>query len=203
LSGTDEASSKIHIWWEIFQGDELKRKIHWKKWIDIAIPKSAGGMGFRDIQLFNQAILAKQGWRLMTKLDSLCAKVLKGKYYHNSEFLDARSKRGSSHVWRAILHGRDSLRKGLIKRVGDGSTIKAFEDPWISANTAGRPLCNLENANITLVEELIDFENMSSKEDKLEVNFIETDKQAIRRIPLGGSLMTSGPGHKSVMDTLV
>jgi hypothetical protein len=72
-----------------------------------------GGMGFRDFQLFNQAMLAKQDWRLMTKTDSLCAKVLKGKYYHNSDFLLAQRKKNSSHTWRAILHGREALKKGV------------------------------------------------------------------------------------------
>jgi hypothetical protein len=92
-------------------------------------------MGFRDFQLFNQAMLAKQGCRLMTKPDSLCARVLRGKYYHGSDFMCAKKKRNSSHVWRAILHGRDALSKGLIKRVGDGSTIRIFDDPWIPANS--------------------------------------------------------------------
>ena len=68
-------------------------------------------------------MLAKQGWRLITKPDSLCAKVLRGKYYHQQEFMDARSKKNSSHVLRAFLHGREALCKGLIKRVGDGGNI--------------------------------------------------------------------------------
>jgi hypothetical protein len=170
------------FWWG---GDEVKRKIHWKKWADIAVPKSIGGMGFRDFQLFNQAMLAKQGWRLMTRPDSLCAKVLKGKYYHDSEFMSARQKRNSSHVWRAILHGREALKKGMIKRVGDGSSIRAFEDPWIPANMNGRPLFKRPEAQIILVEELIDEETMSWNEDKLEANFIDTDRRAISQIPLG------------------
>jgi hypothetical protein len=43
-------------------------------------------------------MLAKQGWQLMTKPGSLCARVMKGKYFHNSDFLDVRKKRNSSHV---------------------------------------------------------------------------------------------------------
>jgi hypothetical protein len=38
-------------------------------------------MGFKDIKLFNLAMLGKQGWRLLTNPDSLCAIVLKGKYF--------------------------------------------------------------------------------------------------------------------------
>jgi hypothetical protein len=169
-------------WWG---GDELKRKIHWRKWSDIAIPKSVGGMGFRDFQLFNQAMLAKQGWRLMTKPEPLCARILKGKYFHNVDFMSAKSRRNSSHVWRAILHGREALSKGLIKRVGDGTSIRIFDDPWIPANMNGRPLCKLPRAKATMVDELIDMEQMCWSEDKLEENFIHTDKCAIRQIPLG------------------
>jgi ribonuclease HI len=170
------------FWWG---GHEHKQKIHWKKWSDIAIPKDAGGMGFRDFQLFNQAMLAKQGWRLMTKPDSLCAKVLRGKYYHGSDFLSATKKKNSLHVWRAILHGREALKKGLIKRVGDGSTIRIFDDPWIPTNSNGRPLCKPREAKAVRVDELIDTEQMCWSEEKLEVNLIETNRRAVCQIPLG------------------
>ena len=69
------------FWWG---GDEAKRKMHWIKWSDLTVPKSWGGMGFKDFALFNKAMLAKQGWRLLCKPESLCARVLKGKYYHDT-----------------------------------------------------------------------------------------------------------------------
>jgi hypothetical protein len=50
-------------------------------------------MGFRDLHLFNKAMLGKQGWRLITRQDSICARILKRRYYHDGEFMDSSRKK--------------------------------------------------------------------------------------------------------------
>lgn len=72
-----------------------------------------------DLRSFNLAMLGKQGWRLITRPDSLCARVLKGRYFHDMEFLRASRKKYASSTWRAILAGREVLQQGLIRRVGE------------------------------------------------------------------------------------
>jgi hypothetical protein len=85
-------------------------------------------MGFRDLELFNLAMLGKHGWRLMINHDSLCARVLKGRYFPNSSFLQASVPHRASAAWKAIVAGRDALQLGLLKRIGDGSTVSVMNE---------------------------------------------------------------------------
>lgn len=65
-----------NYWWGSEKG---KRRTHWKSWDALTHQKRCGGLGFRDFRLFNQALLARHAWRLLTKPDSLCALVLKSR----------------------------------------------------------------------------------------------------------------------------
>ena len=48
-----------------------QRKIHWKKWEILCKPKWEGGMRFKDLAKFNEAILARKVWRLLNDHYSL------------------------------------------------------------------------------------------------------------------------------------
>ena len=55
--------------------------MHWTVWPNILAHRMKGGLGFKDFRLFNQALLARQAWRLMINPHSLCVQVLKARYY--------------------------------------------------------------------------------------------------------------------------
>lgn len=79
-----------NFWW----GSSVdSHKLHWQRWTKLTRSKGEGGMGSRDMPLFNQAMLGKQGWRLLTRPNSLCARVLKGKYYPNEDFLSTNKNK--------------------------------------------------------------------------------------------------------------
>jgi hypothetical protein len=55
--------------------------------------KKLGGLGFKDLHVFNTAMLARQVWRIVTHPDTLCAQVLKAKYFPDGTILDAKPKK--------------------------------------------------------------------------------------------------------------
>lgn len=84
-------------------------------------------------------MLAKQGWRLWQNPDSLCAQVLKAKYFPNSTVLEAKLKAGMPFTWRSVLRGIELVKKGMVWRVGDGAGLKNRDDPWLPRGISRRP----------------------------------------------------------------
>lgn len=87
------------FWWE---ASDRKRKMCWVSWDRLTKPKDKGGLGLRDIQLFNQALLEKQAWRILTNPTCLLSRVLLGKYCNNKSFLEVQLPTVCSHGWRSI-----------------------------------------------------------------------------------------------------
>lgn len=138
------------FWWG---SSEEKKKIHWCKLSKLCLPKCLGGMNFRDLRGFNQALIAKQVWRLLIHPNSLAARFLASKYYWNDNILDANLGRKPSFLWRSLLWGRELLNLGLRFRVGNGRNISMFSDPWIPKESLFKPRC----INESVAQEKVSF----------------------------------------------
>ena len=139
-------------WWGV---ENRKKKMSWVAWERLTLPKSQGGIGFRDMRAYNQALLAKQAWRLLTNPESLCARLLRAKYYPNGNLVDTVFPSNSSAVWKGIEHGPELVKKGILWRVGNGASIRTWRDPWIP-RAWSRQVITLKGQNVlTHVSELI------------------------------------------------
>jgi len=65
-------------------------RIVWITWKKLCKSKLEGEMGFRYLQAFNLAMLAKQGWGLLSNPQSLIARIYKARYYPHGDVLNSK-----------------------------------------------------------------------------------------------------------------
>ena len=190
-----------NFFWGVEKG---KRKMHWRAWIHLIKPKSQGGLGFHDLRLFNQALPARQAWRLLTNQESLCARVLKARYYPNGNLDDTVFSGGASATWKGVEHGLQLLKTGLVWRVGNGNTIRIWRDRWIPRNGSGRPVTPQGRCRLRRVSELLD-NHGAWRMDVVRDTFFPVDAEEIVKIRtsprMGDDLLAWSPernGHFSV-----
>ena len=177
----------INFWWG--QRKEEK-KIAWLSWEKMCKAKLDGGLGFRNFQAFNLAMLAKQGWRLLSNPDSLCAKVYKVGYYPNGDILNSKLGCRPSYTWRSIFKGLEVVWKGSRWKVGNERLIHIWEDKWLPTPTTYKVISPLQPFNdFPMVSDLIDEDSKRWKVDTLKSLFLPFEVETILNIPLSYRLL--------------
>lgn len=88
------------FWWG-YDGDI--RKVNWVNWKKLCQTKELGGMGFKEIEKFNDALLAKQVWKMINNPNSLCHPVSKTRFFPNSSILEAKDSNKAHALGRVSL----------------------------------------------------------------------------------------------------
>lgn len=121
----------------LWGGLEGGGKIAWVEWSKICRPKAEGGLGVKDLRLFNWALLGKWRWRLLKERSSLWCRILISKYNDAVHPND-------SYWWRdlhSVCFGDGDGRwfnDSISRRVGDGKVVSFWQEDW----TGGGSLCN-------------------------------------------------------------
>lgn len=171
------------FWW----GSNGTKKLAWLSWSQLCRPKQSGGLGFRDLHTFNLALLARQGWRLITQPDSLVPRIFHARYYPNGTFMEAALGSRPSATWRGILKARPLIKQGLRIRVGNGYFTEIWDSPWIPDDgrftlfTTRPPDCYFP----WKVADLVDPESNAWNIKMTESTFWPIDRNRILSVPLG------------------
>ncbi|KAL9811831.1 hypothetical protein AtNW77_Chr5g0113741 [Arabidopsis thaliana] len=96
--------------------------MHWKAWDQLRRPKAEGGLGFKDIEAFNIALLGKQLWRLVTRPKSLLGRIYKSRYFRKSDPLHAPLGSRPSFAWRIFHSSQELIRHGIKAVIGNGES---------------------------------------------------------------------------------
>ena len=121
-----------NFWWG--QRNQ-ESKMTWVSWKKMCKSKLYVGMGFQNLQVFNLALLAKQGWRILTNPNPLVARVYKAKYFSYDDILSSKIGSNPSYDWRSIHNSLQVLKEGIRWRVGNGKRIHIWEDRWLPTPT--------------------------------------------------------------------
>jgi hypothetical protein len=93
-----------------------------------------------------------------------------------------------SQIWRAVLDGREALKLGLIRRIGNGQSTSIWNENWLPRSTRLRPVAPRKvSPPVLLVSELINHTEAEWNMEKVEEHFLPMDVDVIRSIPLSTS----------------
>nr|KYP60964.1 Putative ribonuclease H protein At1g65750 family [Cajanus cajan] len=106
---------------------EGNRKISWVSWRKVCQSKKQGGLGVKDIEMFNDALLGKWRWGLFHQHQSLWSRILNSKYDGWRNLQDGKPNPASSIWWKDINNWFD---QGIEWIIGQGEHTRFWLDPW-------------------------------------------------------------------------
>ena len=111
-------------------GEEFK--YHLVSWDQVCEPLCYGGLGVRNLLLFNQALLGKWLWRYAREKVALWRKIVEIKYGGLWGGWCSNSVAGphGEGLWKHIRKGWPQFADHVYFRVGDGAHIKFWQHQW-------------------------------------------------------------------------
>lgn len=169
----------VRYWWGT---TPEKRKLSWVSWKKMSSPKKEGGLGFRDLHQFNQALLANQVWKIMHRPNNLLFRLLKSRYFRSTNILSTLKGYQPSYRWNSLRFGCELLKLGTQTSIGDGKKTQIGVDPWLPTIPPRAPLVLPMINHESLVSTLMDTTTAQWNEQLISEYIHPSDQHLIRKI---------------------
>ena len=117
------------FWWKPKQHKGIF--LAWKALDNLCCPTKEGGIRFKKAKHINSSLLAKLGWMVVSKRDSLCMSILRSKYKVKDDWLRSDSSKQASPIWKAIEKSKGIISKGACYLIGDSRSVEVWLDLWV------------------------------------------------------------------------
>jgi hypothetical protein len=129
------------LWWGFPQ--DKKHNLSLLSWESICQPKALGGLGICSMEYIHNSLLARLGWKLISKEPLLWVEAPSGKYLPNGiSFLDVGVNPQSSWIWKGLLKNKKVFEKGACWSISKGDFIDVWKSPWIPSTPFFKPRPN-------------------------------------------------------------
>lgn len=119
-----------------------KAKVAWKA---ICKPKSNGGLGLKDLLVWNKTLLVKQIWNIASKKDNLWVKWVSTVKLRGVSLWRVQKEANDSWGWKILIDIRDLVQNHIKYMIGNGQRTSMWYDNWSSVG----PLINsIDHRNI-------------------------------------------------------
>lgn len=95
-------------------------------------PKEDGGLGIINLEIFDEALLIKWWWTIMSRPKGMLQCLLVTKYVPKKGIwrFRMRNKTQMSAFWKGMLPSRAMFWSSISFSLGNGESISFWEDRW-------------------------------------------------------------------------
>ncbi|GJX09402.1 RNA-directed DNA polymerase, eukaryota, reverse transcriptase zinc-binding domain protein [Tanacetum coccineum] len=123
-----------------------KAKVSWKL---VCRPKKEGGLGIKNLSVWNEVLIAKNLWNIACNKESLWVKWINVVRLKGTSIWEVKPNNNTSCGWKHILNLRSKMRSHIKYIIGNGETAMLWHDRWWDGGVLNElfPLDNMAVAN--------------------------------------------------------
>ena len=82
--------------------------------------KNEGGLGLKSLHIWNEALMAKHLWNVLTDKESIWVKWVKTQWLKDDSVWVVKPNQDTSWCWRQILALRDKINEFVMYKIVNG-----------------------------------------------------------------------------------